>query len=137
MIDDSLTPPDGLLFKSEPLTQFDQSSGTIATFCLPEEAEFEFFLRLDTVSTDGNSVTKVSLNGLSELAFDENESTDPSFVLYYRGKLAAGDSELSIAYDANTAPLKSGISNENGFSWGYHILGSGIEDVVDANPSAC
>jgi len=89
------------------------------------------------VSTDGNSVTKVSLNGISEPVFDENKSTDPSFVLYYRGKLGTGDYYFSITYEANTGSFKSGISRENGFSWGYHILGSGIEDVVETNPPTC
>ena len=64
---------------------------------------------------------------------DEKEKT---FFLYWRGRLPAGQPELTIQYQA-TQRFPLAQSKPNGFFYGYRIMPDAYSDVVVDLPHAC
>ena len=146
-VDDSLADPAGAsYFAAIPLMAFGANEGTIDSFCLEEGQYFEFFLNLDTVSTNGNDVFAVSLSTSNSmdgaLVVDRKHSSRQannfSFHLFYRGRVEPGMNQLNIVYNAQAKRFQNPISMDNGFFWGYRIL-SELEgqQVVDKHKPCC
>ena len=112
---------------------------TIAKLCLPAEREVELWLRLEVWQNGGSNlynlrIVDFNLGQVYATADKPHEDEkEKTFFLYWRGKLPAGQPELTIQYQA-TQRFPLAQSKPNGFFYGYRIMPEGYSQVVAPEP---
>ena len=138
-------PVDSTFFTQVPLMAFLNHQGVIDTFCLPVGTHFEFFLNLETISTNGNDVFAIGLSTseriLDSIVVDRKHGgrrdNDFGFHLFYRGTVTPGMTQLNIVYNAEARRFQNPISKDDAFFWGYKILSDLDTSVATDRAAPC
>ena len=142
MIRDATLTDDAVFFTAGPEILFNQNMATIAKLCLPPHREVELWLRLEVWQNGGSNLYNLRIVDFNmgqvyatadKPHEDEKEKT---FTLYWRGRLPAGQPELTIQYQA-TQRFPLAQSKPNGFFYGYRIMPEGYSQIVASEPHPC